>query len=635
MATATAAVTTGVEFETERLTECLSTATTDMNITTAATAHVVPETETNHDGADIICGTIVRKRKYRDNVSLAIRTAPTLENAQQQPPELVMVPRSDQQLEGCFPGTLVEVRLEPAKQQEIDKMNTEGQQQQSQSRETQKQNTHRKCKSLRVLRSSPDPNAIQVCLKLVSEGKLPLEVFSRDPPGTSETNAGILLLKDLRQAGEILSMGPKDPLRKALVKRLSVGLKGEPIDETEGDEGIVVRPRKRPTHVKLKQRKILEKLEASQSPLDPIRPLETMPAVTDGESDNESETAAAPPTATPLEPLSSETLGAVAAPSYNLPDPNDPTLMSGRHPKTRREYLHDKKWPQIRWLLRRLVPIVQRLRELRGSDHRLLELLDVGGGRGDLAVAVAEAFSDVRVTVVDLNESSLEGGRAYYQSRKPANETEERVVFVCGDFAEYARGGFSSEDGLHNENTNNDTNATLKPRKFDAVVAWHACGDLSDYALEFAVRDTGANANAFVICPCCYTKRYIASFEPKWIGDYTIQEQQRCLPCAPLPVNNNNNDGESKHDPKSNISTSQIDSDIKTIQRLAEINERPEITHRAMGLINTMRLRSLLTLSSSSSSSQQQQQMPTFDITLEEYDLSYSSKNLVLVGIKK
>merc|ERR1712166_1719606 len=36
--------------------------------------------------------------------------------------------------------------------------------------------------------------------------------------------------------------------------------------------------------------------------------------------------------------------------------------------------------------------------------------------------------------------------------------------------------------------------------------------------------------------------------------------------------------------------------DIKIIQKLAEINERPEYTSRAMRLINTMRIQSLLVL---------------------------------------
>jgi hypothetical protein len=75
---ATAIVTAGVELETERLAVAL--ATTDL----AANTDVV-----------VIRGTITRKNKYRDHVSLALRkiiespNAFAAENGDGQPPELV------------------------------------------------------------------------------------------------------------------------------------------------------------------------------------------------------------------------------------------------------------------------------------------------------------------------------------------------------------------------------------------------------------------------------------------------------------------------------------------------------------------------------------------------------------------
>ena len=544
---------------------------------TKSLAQQLAQTNINVDNNNltVVRGTIFRKRKYRDNVSLAIRKLlpgneiQQQQQQQQQPPVLVMVPRSDPSmpLEGCFLGAIVEIGLAPQKNHknkndgDNDDPNNENGKKTKQQQQ-QQQNNHQTAISLRIIRCSPDPNAIQDCLLLVTERKLELDIFL-------SPNNGIALLKDIDQAKQILSLPPKDALRRAFVKRLSSGLEGKEVTTTE--ESMIIRPRKRQTHVKARQRTILEKLEASQKPMDPTfvksQHMNAKSSTTTNNSDD-------------------------AALTYNLPDPNDPTVMSGRHPKTRREYLHDKKWPQIRWLVKRLDPILQHIRQKKLEAQKYIEILDVGGGRGDLAVAVAEAFGDVRVTVVDLNEQSLEGGRAYYQSRKPSTETDDRVLFVCGDFADYARSSI----------------------RFDVVTAWHACGDLSDYALEFAIQKHKANANAFVICPCCYTKRYIESFEPKWIGDYYQQQQQQCMPCTnstPNTVSSN---------------------DIRTVQKLAEINERPEITHRAMGLINTMRLRSLLKLSSQNQNQEGQQQ--TFDITLEEYDLSYSSKNLVLVGVK-
>ena len=554
---------------------------------TSASIHI----NTGKERVDLIIrGNIARKRKYRDNVSLAIRKLLPNglafdENGKEpakEPPVLVMVPKSDPSmpLEACFVGAIVEIHLQstirvpkPEKsddQQEFDK---------------RKEHSHHTAQSLKIIRCSPDPNAIQDCLKQVLEGKLPLDVFS-SPASNGENSK--LLLKDMDQAKKILSLGPKDAFRRAFVKCIAACLTGEAdsIEALLDDAKITIRRRKRQSHIKARQREVLEKLEASQVPMQPTF------VQSDETTDNGSST---------ILPLDTTTNGSL---TYNLPDPNDATMMSGRHPKTRREYLHDKKWPQIRWLVKRLAPVLDHVQTQKTKqqsalgDTEYIEVLDVGGGRGDLAVAVAEAFPNVRVTVVDLNESSLEGGRAYYQSRKPSDEINDRVLFVCGDFAEYAKTG--GENGT--------------PKHFDVVTAWHACGDLSDYALEFAVKECEANASAFVICPCCYTKRYIESFEPKWIGDYYDQQQQ-CIPCSTTP--------EQAKDTSSN--------EIRTIQKLAEINERPDITHRSMGLINTMRLRSLLALLTQNNT---QQDQPTFDICLEEYDLSFSSKNLVLVGVK-
>jgi len=578
----------------------------------------------------LVRGTIVRKRKYKDHVSLAVRrirniSSETIANTnaaaatqeQPEPPDLFMVPRSDPSLLGCFLGTIVEVCYDVQQiQEQKRKMTPQLSNKSSDDSQTQKKeqpkHSHKSVQSLRVVTSSPDPNAIQECLKLVEEGKLPLEIFVYN---------NIRLVEDLKQVNFILSMGPKDPIRRAWVKRISSGLKGEPVEELvedatseKGTEDntktslVTVRPRKRLTHVKQWQKEVLEKLEASELPLDPIFPqFQFQPTITSEGESNDSNT------------IEHENDDNTAL--YNLPDPHNPTLPSGRHPKTRREYLHDKKWPQLQWLVQRLRPIVEKLRirnqqagessKNNTESTKYIELLDVGGGRGDLAVAVVEAFDDVRVTVVDLNESSLEGGRAYYQSRKQklqGTQDEDRVRFVCGDFAEYAK--------------------NVASQSFDIVTAWHACGDLSDYALEFAVRrkhQGGSNSRAFVICPCCYTKRHVKAFEPKWIGDYSSRQwNQQCIPV---------NHGGGGHAAKT-LAGATIASDIRTIQKLAEINERPEITHRAMGLINTMRLRSLIELSKVEQE-EQKEQVATFDITLEEYDLSYSAKNLVLIGIQK
>ena len=149
----------------------------------------------------------------------------------------------------------------------------------------------------------------------------------------------------------------------------------------------------------------------------------------------------------------------------------DPSLPSARGPQTRGEYFHGRKWPQVRWFLKRLAA-------LRAEGHEFRHVLDVGGGRGDLAVNIAAHFAHLgtRVTVVDMNGASLQAGRG------AAQRAGVDVEFRCMDFAE-----ISAQDALPD---------------VDFVVALHACGGLSDAALSFAAR----RKIPFMVCPCCHLK---------------------------------------------------------------------------------------------------------------------------------
>jgi Methyltransferase domain len=153
----------------------------------------------------------------------------------------------------------------------------------------------------------------------------------------------------------------------------------------------------------------------------------------------------------------------------NLPQTEDDrVLVSAHHKLTRQEYLESKKHPQVAWFL-------QRLRKFSKIRH----ILDVGGGRGDLAITLASGLGpETRVTVIDMNESSLEAGRRFAAQCGVG----DRMNWVCDDFVSYSE---------RNESTD-----------VDMVVALHACGYLSDLALEYAVRQKAS----FVICPCCYSK---------------------------------------------------------------------------------------------------------------------------------
>ena len=162
----------------------------------------------------------------------------------------------------------------------------------------------------------------------------------------------------------------------------------------------------------------------------------------------------------------------------NLPQTDDDRiLLSGHHKLTRQEYLESKKHPQVAWFL-------QRLRSFPNIRH----ILDVGGGRGDLAIALAVGLGpETRVTVVDMNESSLEAGRSFADQCGVG----DRMNWICDDFVSYAERNDASD--------------------VDMVVALHACGYLSDLALEYAVHQKAS----FVICPCCYSKMKVKSVATK------------------------------------------------------------------------------------------------------------------------
>jgi len=128
----------------------------------------------------------------------------------------------------------------------------------------------------------------------------------------------------------------------------------------------------------------------------------------------------------------------------------------------------------VRWILRRLSA-------LRAEGQVLRHILDVGGGRGDLAINMA-AHLGVKVTVVDMNASSLQAGQS------AAERAGVDVTFLCMDFRDICK-----EDDLRN---------------VDLLVALHACGGLSDAALGFAA----CRQIAFLVCPCCHLKH--AALEP-------------------------------------------------------------------------------------------------------------------------
>lgn len=238
-------------------------------------------------------------------------------------------------------------------------------------------------------------------------------------------------------------------------------------------------------------------------------------------------------------------------PIRNLPDGLPEQTISNHGKLTRGEYLDGKKDRQAEWFVARL----------KRFDPPPRRIVDVGGGRGDLAVAVASSLPSVEVVVVDCNGSSVEAGRDYARIRGVA----DRIEFLTMTFGEYL--------ALYNSAGN--------PRGVDFVMALHACGDLSDQALSFAED----NKLRFVVCPCCYCKRYLRPFRPAWRG--------LC--------------GEDEAD---------------ALTRLVELDDHRDVSIRAMTVVNSMRKGAF----------RQGGRGGGNGVKLEVFDGRMSRRNFVLVG---
>jgi hypothetical protein len=201
-------------------------------------------------------------------------------------------------------------------------------------------------------------------------------------------------------------------------------------------------------------------------------------------------------------------------------------------------------------------------------------VLDIGGGRGDLAVRIAQSFPHVRVTVIDANASSLDQGQRFAESFGP--RVSERIRFLCLRITEemdFSKEGIlgSSPSGISTaDGAVESASAVSSQRAVDFVVALHACGGLSDLALRCAVQ----NNCKFLVCPCCYLKTPIVL--PIIVRGSTQQAGE-------------NKDGEA---PSASEIQQLSAEDRQTLLRLAESDNRA-VSLRASHVVNSARLHAL------------------------------------------
>lgn len=311
--------------------------------------------------------------------------------------------------------------------------------------------------------------------------------------------------------------------KRAAVAQIVRRLRGGEMEERKG-------PRIRKPHIAQAERQVVERIETNEQPWKLFKPMKRDISVDDENEDIES-----------LKNFP-ECIDSGAAPLKASGQPGG-------------DYLHGKKEPQIRW-------IKERIRQMPLSFRHIV---DVGGGRGELGASLALDYP--LVTVVDKNRISLESGESHAQQLGCA----DHMNFVHADFS-----NFSKDPSLYL----NDYGTATTP-SIDLVVALHACGDLSDLALDFASR----HECPFVVCPCCFTRHLIPDLYPPWYHAVDAKE-------------------------------------LEVLQRLAE-RENRDMSQRAMMIVNSLRLHYYFVETCNYTPN---------NISLEEYPSTYSLRNYVLVG---
>lgn len=150
--------------------------------------------------------------------------------------------------------------------------------------------------------------------------------------------------------------------------------------------------------------------------------------------------------------------------------------------KIRRRAWADRKKPQLQWMLHQIDELI---RVSCKEKNRKVVVLDIGGGRGDLAVWLGKKRPHIKTIAIDIHPPSVKGGQDAIAS---AGVSHSANVLLCD-----ASDLISKDNEIRNKAKNLVGN-------FDLLVGLHCCGGLSEtamvVALEFNV--------PFCICTCCF-----------------------------------------------------------------------------------------------------------------------------------
>lgn len=153
-----------------------------------------------------------------------------------------------------------------------------------------------------------------------------------------------------------------------------------------------------------------------------------------------------------------------------------------------REAWAARKRPQLTWMLARLDDLIDKTSPAT--------VLDVGGGKGDLAVWLARHRPAWRTVAIDVNARSVEAGRAAVS--EAGFEAIARIE-VC-DATSLLRPRDHSTALDQEGAARVPAGVPAGVGSFDAVVGLHCCGGLTETALLIALQ----HRVPFCICTCCF-----------------------------------------------------------------------------------------------------------------------------------
>lgn len=141
---------------------------------------------------------------------------------------------------------------------------------------------------------------------------------------------------------------------------------------------------------------------------------------------------------------------------------------------------------------------------LQGRLQPGMTVVDFGSGSGNLCLALAAYFPQVRFVLVDKNEYSLQLVQRRADASNLPNVQVQQFTFSNENLRDYQPPPPPPPPPANNHNTDEDENAAIlfanRPLlAFDLGLGLHCCGSFTDMVMELC-REQGADC---IVCPCC------------------------------------------------------------------------------------------------------------------------------------